>query len=247
MMKAFIRSFVSAVCFVAALAGTAAAQDFQKDYRIPADGHIRIGNVSGDINVNGYDGDAVVVRGFKEGRNRDDVEIEDRSTPNSVEVKVRYPKHGRTDASVRFEVQVPRGMSFNFDNVSSVSGDVTLHGVSGLVRASTVSGSVRVEDMKGRINASSVSGNLEVEIERLEGTSDMRFSTVSGNITVKMPSNLEADIEMSTLSGLLKSDFPIEVREKQYGPGRSARGRIGDATKNLRLSSVSGNVILQKS
>jgi DUF4097 and DUF4098 domain-containing protein YvlB len=118
--------------------------------------------------------------------------------------------------------------------------------VTGDIHANSVSGNVRVENVTGRVSASSVSGNVNVDVTRLEGISDMKFSSVSGNVTVRLPSDLSADIEMSTLSGSLKTDFPIEVREKRYGPGRSARGRVGEADKNLRLTSVSGNVTLKR-
>jgi Toastrack DUF4097 len=228
------------------VAGTAPAQDFQKAYQIPSGGNVRVSTVSGDVTVTGYDGGAIVVTGFKEGRDRDLVEIEDRSSGNNVDVRVRYPKQGRNDASVRFEVQVPRSVSYDFDGISSVSGEVQMRDVTGDIHANSVSGNVRVENVTGRVSASSVSGNVNVDVTRLEGISDMKFSSVSGNVTVRLPSDLSADIEMSTLSGSLKTDFPIEVREKRYGPGRSARGRVGEADKNLRLTSVSGNVTLKR-
>jgi hypothetical protein len=51
---------------------------------------------------------------------------------------------------------------------------------------------------------------------------------------------------MSTISGGLKTDFPIEVTEPRYGPGRSAKGRIGSGARNLHIRSVSGRVSLLK-
>jgi DUF4097 and DUF4098 domain-containing protein YvlB len=86
-----------------------------------------------------------------------------------------------------------------------------------------VSGNVDVKDVSGLVSASAVSGNVTVEIRSLEGAGDMKFAAVSGNVTVKAPANLDADIEMSSVSGSLKTDFPIEVQERRYGPGRSAR------------------------
>lgn len=241
------------------------AQDFQKSYQMGPDGTLSIKNASGNITVTGDDGNAVVVSAYKEGRDRDRVEIEDLSSGNNVDVRAKYPDNCRNNcnASVRFEVRVPRGTRINIDKVSTASGDIKVNTVQGLVKVSTASGNVQVRDAAGSINASSASGDVEilntsgavsastasgdvtVEIARLEGSENMKFSTASGDVTVRLPSNLEADVEMSTVSGRVETDFPIEVKEQQHGPGSNARGRIGNASRSLRISSASGNVSLK--
>ncbi len=247
-MNIRLRVVVAAMVVGLALAGAAAAQDFQKNYNLGANGQVRIGNISGDVEVTGYGGSAVVVTAYKEGRDRDMVEIEDRSSGSRVDVRARYPENcRRCDVSVRFEVQVPQSMSLDFDGISSVSGGVRVRNVTGSLRVSSVSGTVRIEDVTGTVSASSVSGNVEVDINRLEGSDDMKFSSVSGNVNVRMPAGLDAQVSMSTLSGSLDTDFPVEVKEKKYGPGRSASGRVGDGSRHLHMSSVSGSLSLRHS
>ncbi|HSB08507.1 MAG TPA: DUF4097 family beta strand repeat-containing protein [Blastocatellia bacterium] len=224
---------------------TASAQDFQKTYRIGAGSQIKVGNVSGDVIVTGYDGDAIIVRGIKKGRDADLLEIEDRSASNNVDIGVRYPKHcNNCNASVRFEVQVPRSMSFD-DHFTSVSGDVHVTGVTGRLHASAVSGDVHVKDVSGSVSASAVSGDVTVEIDRLEGADDMKFSTVSGDVSVSLPSNLDADVDMSSFSGSIKTDFPVEVRSERFGSRNWARGKLGDGSRRLRISTVSGDLSLR--
>jgi DUF4097 and DUF4098 domain-containing protein YvlB len=228
-----------------ALAVTASAQDFQKTYRIGAGGQIRIGNVSGDVIVTGYDGDSVVVTGTKKGRDRDMIEVEDRSGTANVDVGVRYPKNCNCDASIRFEVQVPRSVNYNFDQISSVSGDVRVTGVNGKLHASAVSGDVHVTDVSGSVSASAVSGDVKVEINRLDGSDDMKFNTVSGDVNVMLPGNLDADVDMSSFSGSIKTDFAIEVRSERYGSRNTARAKLGEGTRRLKMSSVSGDLSLR--
>jgi DUF4097 and DUF4098 domain-containing protein YvlB len=222
------------------------AQDFQRAYSISAGGQIRIATVSGNVAVAGYDGDTILVHGYKEGRDRDQVQIEDTSAGDRVDLRVRYPESCNCDASVRFDVRVPRAVTYNFERISSVSGNVLVEDITGRLKAEAVSGNVDVKDVSGLVSASAVSGNVTVEIRSLEGAGDMKFSAVSGNVTVKAPANLDADIDMSSVSGSLKTDFPIEVQERRYGPGRSARGRLGGGSRNLRISSVSGRVSLTR-
>jgi len=241
--RAFVFSALSGTLLLA-IAASAAAQDFQKSYKLGAGSQIRLGTVSGDVIVTAYDGDAVIVKATKEGRDRDQVEIEDRSTGNNIDIGVRYPKQCNCDASVKIEAQVPRSTSFRFDHISSVSGNVQVTGVTGQLKASAVSGDVHVTNVSGSVSASSVSGDVQVNIDRLEGTDDMKFSSVSGDVNVKLPSSLDAQVEISSMSGDIKNDFGIEVEQAKYGPHRSARRTLGAGARHLKMSSVSGSLSL---
>ena len=126
----------------------------------------------------------------------------------------------------------------------STSGNVTVSGVSGAVNANSTSGDVHVGEVNGTVNARSTSGDVVVEIVQLNGAGDMAFTSTSGNVRVKLPANLDAEVRMSTTSGGLKTDFPLTIEEPERGPGRRATGRIGGGSRNLKLTSTSGNVSL---
>jgi len=251
--------FSAVVCLLLSL--TATAQDFRKSYEVGQGGSINVRNVSGDVTVKGYEGETVIVLGYKEGRDRDRVWVEDTSGGNNVDVRARYPENCDCNASIHFEVRVPRG-NYKFDAISSVSGNVEVTGVNGDLRAKSVSGNVTVKGVSGAVNASSVSGNVhvgenngavsgkstsgnvEVEIVQLAGAGDMEFASVSGDVRVKLPGNLDADVRVSTHSGGLKTDFPLTIEEPERGPGRRATGRLGGGSHSLKLSTTSGNVSL---
>ena len=244
------------------VAGAAQAQDFQQTYQLGQDGVVNIRSVSGNVRVTGYDGEVIVITATKQGRDREMVSIEDNSTSNRVEVRDRYPERCNCNASVHFEVKVPRRITYRFDSLSSVSGSVDVADVSGELRVKAVSGNVRVKGATGNVNAVSVSGNVEVgevagvvsakstsgnvevAIVSLNNNGGMEFASVSGDVTVRVPENLDADLDMSSLSGDLRSDFPIQIEKKEYGPGRSARGKLGSGQHRVKMSSVSGNLSL---
>jgi len=262
-MKQFgIRFTICAIFACALMSLTTAAQDFRKTYEVGPGGAINVRNISGDVNVTGYEGETVLVLAYKEGRDADKLWVEDSSGGNNVDVRARYPENCNCNASIRFEVKVPRNGNYKFDAISSVSGDVEVTSVNGDLRAKSVSGNVTVKGVTGAVNANSVSGNVhvgenngsvsgkstsgnvEVEILQLSGSGDLEFASVSGNVRVKLPANLDADVRMSTLSGGLKTDFPLTIEEPEHGPGRRATGRIGGGSRNLKLSSTSGSVSL---
>lgn len=246
------------------LVPVAKGQDFQKSYKLATGGSIIIKNVSGNIAITGYEGDAVIVNGFKEGDDREKVEIVDRSSGNRVDVGVQYPAQCNCNASVRFEVRVPSSMNVNLEKVSTASGDievtnirgdvkvntasgdVLVRAVNGSIHASTASGEMRVKDVVGEVSAQSASGDVEVEIAQLQGTDDMKFSSASGDVRVRMPANLDAQVSMSTATGSIKTDFPLEVKEHGHGPGSEAHGQLGNSSRSLRLSTASGDVSLMR-
>jgi DUF4097 and DUF4098 domain-containing protein YvlB len=263
MSRVIFRLAAISAC-LAAVYSLGSAQDFQKSYQVGAGGHIAVKNVSGDVSVTGYDGTVVLVSGTKEGRDREQVEVEDLSSANQVDVRVRYPKDCNCEASIRFEVKVPRSTSYIFDRISTASGDVSVQGVSGELNVSTASGDVEVTDVMGRstvtvasgdikikgaagsVTARSASGDVSVEIVRLESTDSLEFTSASGDVNVSVPASIDADVEMSTLSGSLKTDFPIQVEETRHGPGRRASGRVGAGARRLKISTVSGSISLTR-
>ncbi|MDT5272562.1 MAG: hypothetical protein QOH49_4748 [Acidobacteriota bacterium] len=258
-----VLNFVGALALCAAAAVSAAAQDFQRTYNLESGGSVEIENVSGDVNLTGYEGSAVVVNAYKEGRDRDMVEVEDVSTQGHVSLRAKYPNNCNCEASVRFEVRVPRSANLVFDKISTASGnvkaegftgrlhlstasgDVTVRGVGGEIKAASASGTVRVVDATGTVNASTASGDVEVELTRLEGAGDMRFSSASGDVHVRMPTNIDARVSMSTASGDIETNFPIEVKHERNGSGTRAEGQLGSGARMLKISSASGNVSLK--
>lgn len=253
----------AALALCLAAAATAAAQDFQKTYQLGPDGSLRIENVSGNVSVVGHDGGAVSVAVYKEGRDTNMVEVEDLSSGNRVHLRARYPENCRNcNASLRFEVRVPRAgvqiekiatasgdiTAADFAGhirLNTASGDITLSNVSGDINVATASGQLKVTNATGTVSASSASGDVEVEIARLEGAGDLKFTSASGDVHVRLPNNLDARVSLATASGNIETDFPIEVKKQEYGPGTTARGQLGSGARSLRISTASGDVSLK--
>jgi DUF4097 and DUF4098 domain-containing protein YvlB len=266
------------------------AQDFQKSYPLAEGNKVSIKNVAGNVLVQSYDGTEIMVAAFKEGRDRDRLTIKDFSDNDKVDIRVDYPQDCNCEASIRFEVKVPRGVYYDYDALSTVAGDIKIMDIKGMIRADNISGLVLLRNVSGMIYASSfsgdvvieqategttrsngrwrrgyqrylpgaplvgavlaksTSGNVKVDLVRLAGSSmsRMEFSSLSGNVEVKMPESLGAMVEMTTLIGKLETDFPLTIVKSEFVPGASARGRVGDGSRELKISSVTGNVALRK-
>jgi len=224
----------------------ASAKDFKKNYLLTREGQIHIENVLGDVIVKGYKGTEIEAVARIKGADSNSIEILDLSLGNRVEIRIRPTQFKPVDARVQFEIRVPNSIEFNFTRLFSFGGHVEVSDIMGRLRAESVRGNVVLKDVRGLVSASSFSGNVKMEISKGRDRNNMRFSSVSGNIDISAPSDLDALIEMSSESGMLKTDFPLEIIASRYGPGRSARGRLGEGKQILRIRSVTGRVSLSQ-
>lgn len=67
----------------------------------------------------------------------------------------------------------------------------------------------------------------------------MKIDTGSGNVTLRVPSTLGAEVEIDTGSGGIKLDVPAEIvkRERDY-----LLGQIGDGKGRIEIDTGSGSV-----
>lgn len=147
------------------------------------------------------------------------------------------------DVDVEFEVRVPAGVEFQG---SVVSGGIEVEELRSLVEVSTVSGDIFVSTSE-IVWANSVAGDIEVEMGSLDWE-EMDFSTVSGDITLWLPSDFSADLEFNSLTGNLETDFDLSIRNQRQRRwvGTDLEGTIGSGGRELTLHTVSGDVELRR-
>lgn len=143
-----------------------------------------------------------------------------------------------------------------------VSGDFTLLGLTGPVQADTVSGRVEAQAVTGDLRFHSVSGDLTVvegsgplvRAESVSGDmvldlvpapqrSDIRLTTVSGEIAIRLPHPADAEVEANTASGSVSNGFEDLRVSGQWGAKRIT-GRLGAGNGSLKATTVSGAIAL---
>ncbi|HUQ10418.1 MAG TPA: DUF4097 family beta strand repeat-containing protein [Steroidobacteraceae bacterium] len=215
---------------------TAMADSDSVDRKVAAEanGEVVITNVSGTVDVRGWDRNEVQVTGtLGSGVERVDVD----SSGGRTVVKVVLPHRGAHDGDADIEVQVPKNSSID---VSAVSADVSSRGVLGAQRLKSVSGEVTADISGNDSNVSSVSGDVTV---RGVGKPDsLRVSSVSGSLDV---TNFGGKLEVVTVSG----DARVSASEATEIRGRTTSGNLelrGKLSKDARVDveGVSGDLLL---
>ncbi len=179
---------------------------------------------------------------------------------HSATVTVTVPRKCQIQVGVVSATAVMSGMNARA-SVKSVSGGITLDGVTGDVDANTVSGALEAQGINGKLNFNTVSGDLTLAdgwLERLDAngvsgdvTADidldplggMKVATVSGEVTLRLPAEADAQVNLHSLSGDVRSEF-AELRRSSAPASRSVSGNLGAGSGQVSVTTMSGRVIL---
>jgi DUF4097 and DUF4098 domain-containing protein YvlB len=238
-MSEFRTKFRVALLAACALPAMAAADSDSIDRKVPADanGEVVISNVSGTIEVRGWDRNEVQVTGTL-GSSVERVDVE--SSNGRTIVKVVLPRGNARDGDADLEVQVPKNSTVE---VSAVSADVSSRGVLGTQRLKSVSGEVTAEIAGNESEVRSVSG--DVTVRGVGKPASLRVSSVSGSLDI---TNIGGKIDLVTVSG----DARLHASEVTEIRGRTTSGSLelfGKLTRDGRVDveGVSGDITLRLS
>ncbi|MFI1764090.1 DUF4097 family beta strand repeat-containing protein [Streptomyces sp. NPDC020800] len=178
----------------------------------------------------------------------------------SAVVSLAVPADTRVEVGVVSAGAVVSGIS-GASVVKGVNGDTTLVGLSGPVRADTVSGNLEAQAVTGdlrfnsvsgdltvvegsgpSVHADSVSGSMIIDLDP-DGPTDVRLTSVSGEIAIRLPHPADAEVEANTASGTISNAFEGLRVHGQWG-AHKITGRLGAGTGRLRATTVSGSIAL---
>jgi DUF4097 and DUF4098 domain-containing protein YvlB len=236
-------------------AATIQDERFEQIYNLNLNGKIQASNINGSIKVTTWDSPQVRLVAVKSADNPEDlkyVQVKVESTDSLFSVKAEYPNSDRRkeenwknlgDVKVEFELTVPR--TANLAGITTVNGDVTVDGTAGTTNATTVNGSVKATNLGGAAKLTTVNGTVEADFDSLVSGSNIKLSTVNGTVNLMLPSDADATIKASSLSGSITNDFGLPVRKGDY-VGRDMYGRLGNGDISIKLSSVSGSLAVNR-
>ncbi len=204
--------------------------------RRPADpqGEVEIVNVSGTIEVMGWDRNEVQVGGTA-ADNVERVDVVSGGNRTSIHVVARAMHGWGSDNDAHLVIHVP---AKSMVSASLVSADFKMSGLTGDVKLQAVSGSVS-GDTSGAIRASTVSGDVRLTAHAAK---TIEIKTISGDIQL-MGSGGEVDI--TTISGSATLELGEVARGRFKAVSGDLSAKLGVAPDaQIESESVSGDVIM---
>lgn len=171
----------------------------------------------------------------------------------SVSGEVRILNGGRVSAakSISGSVEITGAATERALHASTVSGNLTLRKVKAdQIDAGTISGEILLEDVtSARVKAQTVSGDVRFS-GPLAANARFQLGSHSGNVHLALRPAGGFEVEASSFSGSVQSDFPLTVQPGVQQAARhrqnALRGVHGDGSALLNLTTFSGNITIQK-
>ncbi|MFI5753824.1 DUF4097 family beta strand repeat-containing protein [Streptomyces sp. NPDC051569] len=179
----------------------------------------------------------------------------------SAVVSLAVPAGARVEVGVVGAGAVVSGMRGRTD-IRGVTGDTTLVGLSGAVRADTVSGNVEAQAVSGdlrfqtvsgdltvvegagsSVRAESVSGDMVIDLDPADEPTDIKLTTVSGEVAIRLPHLTDTRVEANTATGSVSNTFDGLRVSGQWG-AKKITGTLGAGTGTIKATTVSGSIAL---
>ena len=212
---------------------------------------VEIKGINGSVVAEPAEGDEVVVRAERRAFRSDPdlVTIEVVEHDGGVTIRAIYPdtdsqcepgadsrlRARNNDTKVEFVVQVPSGLTFAG---RTVNGSVKANDLEGDVVARTTNGSVNIATT-GNATARTTNGSIRATIGTADWDGEASFETTNGSVTLEVPEGIDANLNVRTVNGSIKSDIPMEVTESGR---RRLEATLGDGGRDLRITTTNGSV-----
>ena len=246
----------------------ARADDWSKTYTLTGKPDLRVDTSDANIHVSTWDQNTIEAKvtttHYKIGG--DGIRIDEHQAGDVVEIDVRYPHlHGfgitinGGNHRVDIDIHMPREGRVD---LHTGDGKIELAHFKGEMQLRSGDGSQEIDSVDGKLRATTGDGHIrangrfdELELKTGDGRVDARAAAGSvlaagwrlesgdGTVTLEVPDNLAADVDLHTGDGHIDLDMPVttegkihqgEVRGKLNGGGNLLVIHTGDGSIRLR-------------
>ena len=257
-MKSMKHSFLLVASL--ALAGLARSQEFKVTVDNTKEGKLILDDFRGELPIEGYSGNEIIVapaegrfdvpdqaKGLKPiyaaGTDNTGIGLYMEKNGNRVTLHCLLP----ITKSGHYKLKVPDNLALEINTDCGRGGETT---ISNMKNEIDMKGCHRIElkNVSGPLDISTISGGISVVFTELSKDKSISLSSVSGEVDVTLPAKSSFDLEMSTISGGMYSDFDLAPAngDMQRVGGGNLRTKVNGGGTDVRLHNISGNIYLRK-
>jgi len=250
------------ICGLSGCLGPKTTDYFDEEYDVTEDTILRVTTFNGQIEVNSWDSETVLLNAIKKSRfgqdELDKAEINVLESENLIEIEAEYVGTRLTTPSVDMNIKVPKNVTVEY--IKTSNGAIQINGVKGNISATTSNGAIDIENIDGYVSATTSNGGIEVKdtkgvkdlktsngriyAEIFDFIDDIMISTSNGGIDIFINPLLNADIEMTTSNGQISiSGISLNVTNSE---DKHIVGKLGQGGNKIDIQTSNGNIYFKK-
>ncbi len=142
---------------------------------------------------------------------------------NKINIVARIPRRADLELSTTNNGEIV---------VSNITGSLQLENTNGPITASNISGSVIAE---------SVNEHVDVSFASIDPDSAMSFETINGDLTLGLPAQAGAQLNIDATQGEIISDFEVDIQpSKPVVERRNDRGGVEVRVESVIVANING-------
>ena len=236
-------------------------------------GMVKIDMLSGGISVIGYAGTEVDIEAKTRLKQVSEKKKSKKNTEGMFQIPVtssalEVVEQGNimridvesTKNTIDLTVKVPNNCSLKLG--TNRNGEILVDNINGEIEVENHHGSIVIKDVSGSVIADTHHGSITVDLNSVDASKPMSFSTFHGDIDVTFPSTLKANVKLKSEDGDIFSDFKIVkqenpakvVQEKSHKKNGKYQvriehafyGSINGGGSNIQFNTYHGDIFIRK-
>ncbi|MBS1606594.1 MAG: DUF4097 family beta strand repeat protein [Bacteroidetes bacterium] len=221
---------------------------------------LTIENFTGDLPIEGYNGNEIIVsvthghfetpekaKGLKPvyGGGVDNTGIGLAMEKNGNSVTLNCLLSFGQDVSYR--LKVPENIALKIERDCPRGGETTISNIKNEIELKSCQ-EVSLRNVSGPLVINTISGGINVVFTEISKDKPISLAAISGDVDVTLPAKSAVDLELSTISGSMFSDFDLSSTYKDMHRvgGGNIKTQLNGGGTSLKLRAISGNIYLRK-
>jgi len=236
------------------------AQEFKVPVENTKEGKLTLLDFLGDLPIEGYNGNEIVItsthgrfeaperaKGLKPiyggGTDNTGIGLLMEKNGNSVTLRCLVP----FTQSASYRIKVPESLALKIEKDCPRDGETTIQNMKNEVEYNGCH-EINLKNVTGPLVISTISGGVNVVFSEINKDKPISISAISGEVDVTLPAKAAVDLEMSTISGNMYSDFDLSNTSKEMRRvgGGNVKAQLNGGGTSLKLHNISGNIYLRK-
>ena len=223
----------------------------EQSFNVNTNSQFSLDNINGKVDIVSWAEPVIKVEATIRAEHQDEldrvkVKIQQNGEKISVETDYEETSKWRNHQSAQVTYKVWLPAQTNLSEIELVNGSLTIENVTGEIKAQVVNGSIKAIGLTSNSEINSVNGSIKAYYQSVStDLTDINIETVNGSIKLYLPTSVNANLDLETMHGSIKTEFGISS-DKNTFTGHSLRGDIGSGDINIKMESVNGSIKVLK-